>query len=453
MSNKLFSSRMGVIAATLGSAVGLGNVWRFPAEAQANGGAAFLLLYIACVIVLGVPMMLVEMSLGRHGRSDVVGVFKKLEPGKPWWGVGALAILASLLITGFYMVVEGWTVEYLWNSITGALYEGTGESVAQTDAVLKARMGEYINSDFSPLIFTLVVFMINVGILIGGVQKGIERVSNILMPMFFVVLAILCCMTLSLDGAGEGLRWFLSPDFSLITWDTVVNALGQTFFSLSIGMGCIVTYASYYPDNTRLTGTAVIVAMMSLLVALMVGCVIFPSVTHFGLTDHGLAGSTLVFRTLPNVFSMMPGTAFWSILFFTLLFVAALTSTVSMVEVTVAFMQERLKLSRAKAVVLTVVPMIVLGIFSSLSFGSLSDFTIAGKTFFDLLDFIATNLILPLGGIILCIYVGWFAPKTMLREQLTNHGKTRLLLLNAIIFIIRYVAPLLIGVIMVFTFI
>lgn len=452
MSRKLFNSKIGLIAATLGSAVGLGNVWRFPAEAQSNGGAAFLLLYIACVLILGVPVMLAEMSLGRGGRSDAVGVFRRLAPKTPWWLAGAMAILASYLITGFYMVVEGWTAEYLWHSCTGDLYDAAATTVEQSDSLFSRRMDQYISTDWPPLVFTMAVLVLNMGVLLGGVQKGIERVSNVLMPLLFVVLAVLCCMTLSLDGASEGIAWFLKPDFSQITWRTVINALGQTFFSLSLGMGILVTYSSYYPDHTKLSPTAVTVALMSLLVALMVGFVIFPSVSHFGLSDHSLRGATLVFQTLPEVFSFLPGTRLWSILFFVLLLVAALTSTVSLLEVTVAFLQDRCRMNRRKAVIVTCLPLFALSSLCSLSFGSLSDITIMGMTIFDFLDFFTTNIMLPVVSIATCVYMGWFAPKLMLEHQLASGRERPTPFCRASIFIIRFMAPVMVALILIFTF-
>ena len=258
MASKQFATKIGVIAATVGSAVGLGNVWRFPAETQANGGAAFLLLYVCCVLVLGVPVMLAEMSLGRW-----------------WWVVGFFGLLASYLITCFYMVVEGWTLEYLWQSLTGGLYAPEGgadaATVAGADSLFSTKMADYIGTDLPPLIFTLLVIAINLGVLLGGVQKGIERLSNLLLPLLFVVLVVLCCVSLSLPGAGAGLQWFLTPDFSKISGATVINALGQTFFSLSLGMGILITYSAYYPADTKLRGTSVVVALMSLLVGVLVG--------------------------------------------------------------------------------------------------------------------------------------------------------------------------------------
>lgn len=453
-----FGSKIGLIAATVGSAIGLGNVWRFPAETQANGGAAFLLLYIACVFILGVPVMLAEFSLGRGGRSDAVGVFRRLSPRKAWWIVGAFAILASYLILSYYMVVAGWTVEYLWQSLTGNLYE-TGAALEQSgeiaaaDALFADKMNHYICNDISPLIFTFAVILINIFVLLGGVQKGIERLSNIMMPLLFVLLLALCAVTLSLPGAGAGLSFFLTPDFSKIDASTVINALGQTFFSLSLGMGILITYSSYYPSDTRLTRTSVIVSLMSLLVAVMMGCIIFPAVTTFGLDRHPLEGVTLVFVTLPEVFARMPATNLWSVVFFLLLFVAALTSTVSIAEVSIAFMQDRFKMSRVKSCMIVMLPLFVLSAVCSLSFGSLGEIKIMGMTIFDSLDAFTTNVLLPLVSMGVCIYVGWFAPKGLLRSELTNNGTYRSRVTSAVLFIIRYAAPLLIAAIMISKFV
>ncbi|MFG6385595.1 MAG: sodium-dependent transporter [Muribaculaceae bacterium] len=452
--NKQFSSRLGLVVATVGSAVGLGNIWRFPAEAQANGGAAFLLLYVACVFLLGVPVMLAEFSLGRAGRSDAFGVFHKLSPRGKWWLIGALGILASYTIGCFYMVVTGWTFEYLFNSVTGDLYDGmvqvaAGGDFTNADIFFAEKMHQYISTPWPPIIFTWLVILINIAVLTGGVQKGIERLSNILMPLLFVVLIVLCCLTLTLPGASAGLEWFLKPDFSKINAMTVINAMGQTFFSLSLGMGTLITYASYYPANTRLTFTSVIVAMMSLVVAVLMGFVIFPAVATYGLTDHSLVGATLVFQTLPEVFACLPGTRLWSILFFALLFMAALTSTVSIMEVTIAFLSDRFKLSRAKACVLTLTPLLLLSSICSLSFSSLSDVKLFGMTIFDFLDNFATNILLPVGSIAICVYLGWFAPKGLLHKELTNNGTVRSLLTGVILFIIRYIAPVMISAILI----
>lgn len=448
-----FGSKIGLIAATVGSAVGLGNVWRFPAETQANGGAAFLLLYVACVFILGIPVMLAEFSLGRGKRSDASGVFRLLAPGKKWWIVGASAILASYLILSFYMVVAGWTLEYLWQSLTGDLFTpvaglSSRSGVEAMDYQFHAKMQEYIVQDVKPLVMTYVMLAANLGILLMGVQKGIEKMSNILMPVLFVLLLVFAAVAMTFPKAGEGLMFFLNPDFSKITPEVAVNALGQAFFSLSLGMGILITYSSYFPKDTRLTRTAVTVSLLDLLVAVMMGFIIFPAVKSFGLDGHGLEGATLVFVTLPEVFVQMPASQLWSILFFLLLLVAALTSTISLAEVSIAFMQDRFGMKRRAACFTVIMPLFVLSTLCSLSQGSLSWFTIAGMTLFDFLDNFATNIMLPLVAIFTCIYMGWFAPKHYFYDELTNHGSISVRFYRPVLFVVRYVAPVLIAVIL-----
>lgn len=446
-----FGSRIGLIAATVGSAVGLGNVWRFPAEAQANGGAAFLIVYILCVLLLGIPVMLAEFSLGRGTNSDAVGAFMKLSPGKKWWGTGALAILASYLILSFYMVVAGWTLEYLWQSITGNLYAPVAGSETAADpmaASFHARMGEYITGSWKPLVMTYIMIAVNLFILLKGVQKGIEKMSNVMMPVLFLLLLVFACVAMTFPKAFEGLAFFLNPDFSKITPGVVINALGQAFFSLSLGMGILITYSGYFPRKTNLTNTALTVSGLDLLVALLMGFIIFPAVMSFGLDGESLEGATLVFVTLPEVFARMPLTQLWSALFFLLLAVAALTSTISLAEVSIAFMQDRFGLSRTKACVWVMLPLTVLSTLCSLSQGVLSDFKIAGMNLFDFLDTVATNYMLPTVAISTCIYIGWFAPKQFFRKELSNHGTLSGTFIPAIMFIVKYIAPVLIAVIL-----
>lgn len=460
MSEKIkFGSKIGIIAATVGSAVGLGNVWRFPAETQANGGAVFLLIYILCIFILGIPVMTAEFSLGRGGCSDAIGVFRNVTPKrKGWWLVGALAILASYLILSFYMVVSGWTLEYLVQSLTGELYSPTtaAENVAGIpgeEALFQDRMSQYITGTYRPLVMTYIMLAANLGVLIMGVQKGIEKVSNIMMPMLFVLLLVFCAVSLSLPKAGEGLAFFLKPDFSSVTPSTFVNALGQSFFSLSLAMGILVTYASYYPANTKLTRTAVTVSLLDLMVAILMGVIIFPAVMTFGLADHQLAGSALVFITLPEIFAQMGGTIFWSSLFFLLLSVAAFTSTISLAEVSVAFMQCHFKMSRVKACVTVIAPLFILSSICSLSVGPWSDFTICGMTIFDFLDTVATNIMLPAGGILLCIYMGWIAPRTFFYNEITNNGTLRSRTFGVMAFVVKWIAPVLIAIILIWQFV
>ncbi len=450
-SKKQFGTRIGLIAATVGSAIGLGNVWRFPGETQANGGAAFLLLYIICVLCLGIPVMLAEFSLGRGGRSDSIGVFRKLSPGKAWWIVGVLAVLASYLILCYYMVVAGWTLEYLVESITGGLFD-TGAEAGGLREAFNSKMDLYVADDLRPLLYTYALIAINIGVLLGGVQKGIEKLSNILMPLLFIILIGMVCFTLSLPGAGEGVSFFLEPDFSKIDMPVIINALGQAFFSLSLGMGILITYASYYPAETRLTRTSVIVALLSLLVAVLMGLIIFPAVKSFGLDREPLEGATLVFVTLPEVFAQLLWPQLWSALFFVLLLVAALTSTVSIAEVSIAMMQDRFNMSRRRAVFTVMLPLVVFSSACSLSFGSLQDFTIFGKTIFNFLDSFTTDILLPVVSIGVCLYMGWFAPKGLLAKELSNDGAYRSRSTGLITAIVRYVAPLLIAMILIFNY-
>ncbi len=453
-SKREFASKIGLIAATVGSAIGLGNVWRFPAETQANGGAAFLLIYIACVLLLGVPVMLAEFSLGRSGRSDAIGAFRKLSPGKPWWLIGVVAVLASYLILCYYMVVAGWTLEYFWQSIAGGLFDG----LPQTDGTplrgfFSGKMESYIATDMAPLVFTFLMIAINIGVLLGGVQKGIERLSNVMMPMLFIILVAMCVLSLSLPGAADGVAYFLNPDFSKIDASVVVNALGQAFFSLSLGMGILVTYASYYPADTKLGKTAITVALLSVGVAILMGLVIFPAVKSFGLDNENLRGATLVFVTLPEVFAQLPLPQLWAAMFFFLLLVAALTSTVSIAEVSIAMFQDRCHMSRRAATFTVMLPLFVLSAICSLSMGSWARYTIFGMNFFDLLDSFTTNWLLPIVAFGTCIYMGWFAPNGLLRTELSNGAPAANSspVQKTVLFIIRYLAPVLIVAIVVFS--
>lgn len=439
-----FRSKLGLIAATVGSAVGLGNIWRFPAEAQAGGGAAFLLVYILCVCILGIPVMVAEFSLGRAGRTDVIGAFINVTPKKRAWSlVGWLSVVTPTLISIFYMVVTGWTLTYLWQSLSGNLFSGVTHTGADM-GYFTEKMNQYIRTPEMPLLFTVAAVVLNLGVLLGGVSKGIERLSNILMPLLFVLLLIFCGVAMTLPGAGAGLEYFLKPDFSHITPSTILSALGQAFFSLSLGMGILVTYAAYYPARTRLVRTAITVVVLDMLVAVMMGVIIFPAIMTFGLEGHGLAGTTLVFVTLPEVFAHMPGSSVWSVLFFMLLVIAAITSTVSITEVATRCLQDRLNLSRRAAVFWLMIPILILSAVCSQSFSTLGGFTLAGMNMFDFLDSVTANIMLPVASIGLCIYMGWIAPRKLLQNEMTNFGKFRSRLFVPVLMTVRYLAPLLI---------
>jgi NSS family neurotransmitter:Na+ symporter len=448
MSSKAtFTSKLGVIAATVGSAVGLGTVWRFPYEVQNNGGSIFLVTYLVCVLLMGIPVMLAEFSLGRGSGSDSVGAFRRLTPGKPWWIIGATAVLASYLILIYYMVVAGWTLEYLWMSITNQLYAGIDTAPNRT-AVFSSIMNESLSTGWRPAFWTSVMILLNILVLLRGVKKGIERMSNTLMPLLFVILVVFCCVALSLPNAMEGVDFFLRPDFSKMNPQVLISAVGQAFFSLSLGMGILITYSSYYPKTTKLARTSVTVSGLVFLVAVLMGLIIFPAVKSFGITSD-TQGVTLIFVTLPEIFTQMPATQLWSILFFFLLVVAALTSTVSVAEVTIAFLAAKFRMHRKKACYVTLVPLFLLSSICAMSLGPLSHLQILGKTIFDALDYLTSNIMLPVVAIFVCIYVGHVLPKSFLRDEMTNRGTMRSAVVPTILFIIRYIAPLLIAAVLI----
>lgn len=446
-SNSEFSSKIGLIAATVGSAVGLGNIWRFPAETQANGGAAFLLLYVVCVIFFGIPVMLGEFAIGRAGRSDAIGSYRRLSPGTHWWISGFLGILCSYLILTFYTVVSGWTIEYLFQSISGELYTPIPGIEEGSKLQFADRMQEYVAGVWSPIIWTWITIAICGAVLCMGVQKGIERMSNILMPLLFVILLILCVTAMTLPKASEGLAYFFTPDFSKVTPTVCIRALGQAFFSLSLGMGILITYGSYYKNDTNLTQTAFTVSILDMAVAILVGMIIFPGVMSFGLEGESFGGSALVFVTFPEIFNMMWCPRLWSSLFFILLSVAAITSCISIAEVNIAYISGHFKLRRTVATCIVLLPLVLLSAISSLSNGVLSDWTIFGYTIFGACDALTANILMPLGALIMTVYLGWFAPKGLMRDQLTNGGTLRNRLAGITIFLIKWVTPVLILVI------
>ena len=428
----MFATKLGVLATTVGSAVGLGNIWRFPYEAGAHGGGAFMLCYLVFTLLLGIPVICAEFILGRGTRSNITGAFRRLAPKSKWWLAGYLGIFGALIIPGFYAVVASWTVEYFVQSSVGALdYATTAEYHEHFD--------QLASGTWRPLIWLLIFLGLNFLILIKG-AKGIEKVSNVLMPLLFVILVAFCINSLTLEKAGEGLRFLFQPDFSKITGKVALSALGQSFFSLSIGIGCMTTYASYFKDDVPLGRTATTTALLDMAVAILSGIIIFPAVFTFGGSVE--AGPKLVFEVLPNIFHHLPVGAFWSALFFFLLLLASLTSTISMHEIVIAFFVEEKGWSRKKATVVNCLIVLVLAVISSLSFGVLSDFKIFGLSFFNLLDYAASNVVMPIGAMLISIFIGWKVKKSFVREQMTNHGTIRFRMLGALVFLLRWVAPI-----------
>ena len=438
MKRATFASNIGIILATAGSAVGLGNIWRFPYMLGANGGAAFLLVYIVCILIMGLPVMLSEFYIGRRSHSNVKGAFTKLAPGTKWNLFGFIGVSCAVMILGFYSVVAGWTLEYIMQAFSGSL---AGKSAAE----FTSEFDLFSTSLVRPLIWTVVFILLTHFIIASGVQKGIERASKVMMPMLFIILIALCIRSVTLEGARSGLAFLFHPDFSKVDSSSFLSAMGQAFFSLSIGMGTMITYSSYFTPKTKLQNTAVQVTVIDTIIAILAGIMIFPAAFTFGIRPE--AGPQLVFITLPNVFERLPLGNVWSCVFFILLALAALTSTISMHEVATAYMEEEHKMSRKKGAWIVTGICIVLGILSSLSMGLLSGYTIGGLNFFNLLDFVTAKILLPAGGMLICIFIGRFVKRKDLLEEMTNQGTVRFYLFNTFYFLVRYVAPIAIALI------
>lgn len=424
-----FATRLGVIAATVGSAVGLGNIWRFPYEAGMHGGGAFLIVYLGCILLIGIPVITAEFIVGRSTGSNIYGAFRKIHRSPLWRLVALMGILASLMILSFYSVVAGWTASYVVHSVGG---------FAGSETQLHEEFASFTAS-WQPVGWTLGFLALNYVIMRRGVEKGIERVSNVLTPLLFVLLVAFCVNSLMMPEAREGLLFLFRPDFSAITPSVLIGAMGQAFFSLSLGLGCLLTYASYFRPETRLLRSASTIAGLDTLVAVMAGIVIFPAVFTFGASPE--SGPRLVFEVLPAIFSHLAWGNVWATLFFLLLLVASLTSTISMSEISIAFFTEECHMRRSAATILTTAIAMVAGTACALSFGPLADATICGRTIFGMFDYVSSNILLPVGGMMVSILVGWVMKRVVVRKELALDGRRGRLAVAALIFCLRYVAP------------
>ena len=433
-----FGTKLGIIAAAAGSAIGLGNIYRFPCELGNNGGAAFLLVYLAVVIFLGIPVMLSELVIGRRSQSNSVGAFKKLAPKSGWSIVGYMGVLCGFIIFAFYSTVSGWTLEYIVKSFANS-FQGKDLAAIEQD------FSDFHDMGWRNVMWQAIFIFLTGFVVFKGVQNGIEKYAKILMPVLLVILVVLGVRSATLPGAKEGLTFLFKPDFSKITGNVLLSALGQGFFSLSLGMGVLITYGSYVKKSDNLTSTAFSVVLADTLIALLAGIVIFPAAFSFGIRPT--AGMGLVFNTIPMIFNQMVGGYWFCIIFFVLLAIAALTSTISLLEVVVAYLSEELRLSRKWATVVACAGTMLIGAFASLSLMSDTPFVIGGKTVFDLMDFVSSNILLPLGGLLIVIFVGWYLGKQKFFEEVTNDGTIKASLKKIIFFIIRYLAPLAIAVI------
>jgi neurotransmitter:Na+ symporter, NSS family len=428
-----FGSKFGVIAATAGSAVGLGNIWRFPYIAGENGGGAFLLIYLLFIILIGLPVMLSELTIGRATQRNPFGAFRLLKPNAKWFWVGIMGIAAAFMINAFYSVIAGWTLEYLVKAVSNQF---NGKNTDQISALFV----DFQSSSWRPLFWTLMFVSLSALVVMAGVQKGIEKYAKILMPLLLVLIVILNIRAVTLPGAAQGLEFLFKPDFSKIKPSSVIEALGQAFFSLSIGMGTLITYGSYIQKKENLASSATAVAITDTLIAILAGVAIFPAVFAFGIDPA--SGPDLVFITLPNIFSKMTGGYFFALMFFFLLTVAALTSTISILEVVVAYFSEELKMTRIKATVLASAGIAVLGVLCSLSLYNAPGLSIGGKNLFGLLEYISANIFLPLGGLLIVVFVAWFFGKGQLKMELSSGGIYKIKFFKVFLFLIKFIAPL-----------
>ena len=432
-----FATKIGIILATAGSAVGLGNVWRFPYLAGENGGAVFIIIYFACVLLLGIPCMISEFIIGRHAQSNTARAYRKMSGGTAWTCVGFMGVLTGFLITGYYAVVSGWCLQYMWASVVGHL---SGDPV-----YFQNYFTDFTQSAYKPIVWLVSIMLLTFMIVRCGVQSGIERASKILMPTLFLLLLIIVVASCMLPNASEGILFMLKPNWDTLTHDVFLSALGQSFYSLSIAMGCLCTYASYFTRNTNLTNSAFQIGIIDLVIAILAGLMIFPAAFSVGVSPD--SGPSLIFITLPNVFQQAFGSSVVlqytvALMFYSLITLAALTSLMSLVEVSTAFCQEELKLSRRNATLLVVVSTSVIGVFCSLSLSGYDGLTLFGRSLFDFFDFVTGQLFLPIVGFLTCLFLGWFVPRKVIYDEFTNDGTLRGTFFRLYYFLVRYVCPL-----------
>lgn len=432
-----FGSKLGVILATAGSAVGLGNVWRFPYMTGQNGGAAFILIYIVCIILLGLPGMMSEFIIGRHSASNAARAYSKMGRGKAWGIVGLMGVITAMIVLGFYAVVAGWCLQYLYASIIGGVH-GSPEYV-------KTYFQTFASDPVKPALWTVAFILLTHLVVVRGVRNGIEKASKILMPLLFVLLVVLVIASCTLPGAMKGVEFLLKPDFSKVDENVMLEALGQAFFSLSLGTACLCTYASYFGRNTNLLKSAGQIALIDTVIAILAGLMIFPAAFSVGVNPD--SGPSLIFITLPNVFQQAFGNApvaayIISVLFYALLVLAALTSTISMHEIGTAFFYEEGKMSRKKGAWIETAVCCVIGVVCSLSQGAVEGLGFFGKDFLTNCDNLTAQFLMPIGSLVTCLFLGWYVPKKLVKDEFTNWGTLKGSLFGVFLFMIRFVSPL-----------
>lgn len=439
-----FGSKIGAILAAAGSAVGLGNVWRFPIETGQNGGAAFIIIYVICILVLGLPIMISEFLIGRHTHSNTAGAYRILAGGSNWKWVGRLGVFAGWFILCYYSVVGAWTMHYTWLSLTNTFRDVPAQEFGGI-------FDSFVSNPWIPTLWLALFIGTTHFVVVRGVQSGIEKFSKIMMPTLFIITIMLTVCSLMLPGASKGVEFLLLPDWSKVSSATILQAMGQAFFSLSLGMGCLCTYASYFEASTPLAKTALHVSAIDTLIAIMAGFIIFPSIFNIGMDPNEVgAGASLTFISLPNVFMQSFGSGsilsvFFSTLFYFLLFVAALTSAISLHEVATAYITEEFHLSRQKGARIITATILSLGTVCSLSFGPLSGIQFLDRNIFSMFDDFSGMILLPIGGLLISIFAGWILDRQLYREEITNSGEIKAPYFKALIFALRYIAPAAIG--------
>ena len=435
MSRDSFGSRFGALVAMAGSAVGLGNLWRFPYLVGENGGAAFIIIYILLSFLICLPIFISEFVIGRRSQKNAYAAFRDLSGGSAWRWVGLFTIIVPLVVLSYYSVIGGWSVEYLLKSVTFA-FESASQSAMST------MFSDFVSSTWGPLLVHTGFLLVTTLIVVVGIKDGIEKFSKVMMPMLFFMVLAIAIYSMTLPGAKAGLDYLFNPDFSKITGKACAAALGQAFFSLSLGFGTIMTYASYVDKKENILFQSTATAVSDLMFALIAGMAIMPAVFAFGLNPQ--SGPGLVFETLPFVFGQMPAGGFVAILFFLALLVAALTSSISMLEVAVAYLVEEKGFSRVWACVVLFVVCWVVGAICSLSFGPLSDVNIGGGNIFDFFDNLSSNILMTLGSLLTVLFVGWRLKKTDVYDEFTNGGtlSRNAKLFGVLWFLIRYICPL-----------
>ncbi|MEC1178898.1 sodium-dependent transporter [Metasolibacillus meyeri] len=428
-----WTSRLGFILATAGSAIGLGAIWKFPYIAGVSGGGAFFLIFLIFTLFIGLPILLAEFVIGRGSQKDAISAYLTFAPNSKWHFVGILGMVTCFILLSFYSVVGGWIILYMVQAVIGNL-SGLSESA------YAPLFNDFIANPMYAILFQFIFMAITIYVVAKGVQQGIERAGKIMMPALFISFLILIIRSLTLDGVGEGLHFFLYPDFSNMSSKTILFALGQSFFAISVGVSVMVTYSSYLSKNEDLPKAALMIVMMNLFISLLAGLAIFPAVFSFGFEPT--EGPGLLFVVLPAVFNQMPFGTFFLILFLILFLFATLTSAFSMLEIIVAAVTKQDRTKRKRTTWLTGIVIFIVGIPSALSYGVLSDFTIFDKTIFDAADYLVSNILMPLGALLIAIFAGFKIPRKVLLDEISDGASYAKKIFAVWLIAIKYVAPI-----------